>query len=194
MAEVTKVYHLNDKTTVLRTQENGKHEEGLSLEACPDKPKKDFLDALAHLDATLVARAKGCVTFKAAKPDEGKASKYFTLTGITMSRTPGGRRKFTASCKIDLGWGEKGASLADLLEPDDEAGEGKANVLTEEELDAIKALFEQARLYAEGERETQAKMDLEEGEAEEGQAADPFDPAAAAEAEHEAELAGAGAH
>lgn len=188
--EVTKVKHIQEKVTVLRARQNGRHDESLSLEDCPDKPEKAFLDALATLAACVVARAKGCVTFKAAKPGEGKASEYFTLTGVTMSRNVNGRRQFTISCKMDLGWGEKGASLALLLEPDEEREDGP-NVLSKEELAAIEALFAEGNRYAEGARETQGEMDMEDGgaapgEEDEGDAtpdgSDPFAPESTAAA------------
>lgn len=178
--EVTKVYHLNGETTVLRTKPNGRHDEGLSLEKCPDDPEDAFFDAMATVEACLVERAKGRVTFKKAPPDEGKASKYFTLTGITMSRSSNGRRQFTASCKINLGWGEKGASLALLLEPDEErdgeSGTGNGNVLTDEELEAIESLFDEGNRYAEGHRETQREMELGGDDDPDGpDGSDPFD-------------------
>lgn len=194
--EVTKVKFIGEEVTVLRTKPNGRHDEGLSLEKCPDPPEESFKDALARVEACLVERAKGKVTFKKAPADAGKASEQFTLTGISMSRSVNGRRQFTASCKIDLGWGEKGASLALLLEPDEErdgeSGIGNGNVLTDEELEAIESLFAEGNRYAEGHRETQREMPLGEGEDEAApDGTDPFDPES--EEAGEPALAGAGA-
>lgn len=193
--EVTKVKRLNELTTVEWTKPNGRHNEDGSLKDCPDQPHKEFLDQLATVEADLVARAKGRVTFKAAKAGTGRASENFTLTGISMTRNSAGRRQFSASAKADFGWGETGVSLPFLLEPDPEKPSTSDNVLSKQELANIEELFEQAQKYATGERH-QATLDLEPGE---DDPADPFDTGAEGESESEGEeagepaLAGAGA-
>lgn len=180
--EVTKVRRINEATTVEWTEPNGRHTTHSVLSDCPDQPEKDFLDQFATVEADL-----------AAKIGFGKKfGERFTLTGVTMSRNRAGRRQFVPTAKVDWGWGEIGGTLPLLLEPDSEKPSGADNVLTEAELANIEQLFAEAARYAKGERE-QTTLDLEEEGGEE-EPADPFDPAAAAEAEHEAELAGAGAH
>ena len=151
--EVTKVKRLNDLTTVLRTSKNGGHVETHALEDCPDVPDKDFLDQLATVEADLVA-----------KSGFGKNFGWgFTLTGISMSRNRNGRRQFTPSAKLDMGWGETGTSLSLLLEPDSEKPSTADNVLTKVELENIEQLFVEGAKYATGERH-QSKLEIEDEE------------------------------
>lgn len=171
--EVTKVKRLNEKTTVLWRAPNGRHHHNSELEECPDVPHDAFLDQFATVEADLKAR----IGF--GKKFEGG----FTLTGISMTRNNGGRRQFTVSANMNLGWGDTGTSLPFLLEPDSEKPSTADNVLSPNELKNIEELFDQALKYAQGERH-QATLALEDKE--------PDGPAFP-EGEKTEELAGAGA-
>ena len=93
-----------------------------------------------------------------------KFAKGFKLTGVSVTPNANGRRQFVPSVKIDFGWGEKGTALSLLLEPDeDKKRTTGANVLTDDELKRMDALFDLGAKYADGERH-QAKLELE-GEA-----------------------------
>lgn len=149
--EVTQVKRLNDQTTILWTTPNGQHIEHHDLTNCPDVPREEFLEQLALVESDLVKR-----TGFGAKFGEG-----FTLTGIAMSRNSAGRRQFVPSVKVNFGWGETGAAMSLLLEPDAEKKRTTgANVLTEKEVTQIETLFKLGAMYAEGKRH-QAKLQLE---------------------------------
>ena len=150
--EVTQVKRLNDQTTILWTTPNGRYVENHDLTNCPDVPHVEFLDILATVEADLVAKAGLGVRF-------GNA---FTLTGIAMSRNAAGRRQFVPSMKLDFGWGETGASMSLLLEPDAENKRTTgANVLTDFELKNIEQLLEEGADYTRGTRH-QIELELDE--------------------------------
>ncbi len=152
MLEVIQIKRLNEKTTVLWTTPNGQHVEHHDLTNCPDVPKEDFLEQLKLVEADLVKRT-------------GFGSKFgagFTLTGMSMTRNSAGRRQFSPSGMLDFGWGETGAAMAYLLEPDDEGKRTTgANVLTDKEVTQIETLFKLGAKYAAGERH-QSKLALED--------------------------------
>lgn len=149
---VLQVKRLNDQTTVVWTTPNGQHAENHDLTNCPDVPNEEFLDIMETVEADLVART-GFGT---------KFAKGLKLTGISVSKNAAGRRQFVPTVKIDFGWGEIGAPMALLLEPDEEGKRttGK-NVLTANELKNIEEFLLQGGKYADGERH-QGGLQLEE--------------------------------
>lgn len=162
--EVKEFKRLNGKTTVHRVSLNQGHEEDHILKGCPDTPSKDFLDQLATVEADLVARTGFGQKF----------GKGFKLTGIAVSKSASGRRQYTPTVLVDYGWGETGAAMPYLLEPDGPKKKTTvANVLTANELTNVETLLELALEYANGERH-QAKLDLD------GQESKPANGAAAA--------------
>ncbi len=150
--DITQVKRVNDQTTIVWTTPNGQHEEHHELTACPDVPDQLFLEAMAAVEADLVKRTGLGEKF----------AKVFKLIGVSVTPNANGRRQFVPKVKIDFGWGEKGAAMSLLLEPDDEGKRttGK-NVLTDVEVKRLDALFECGAAYATGERH-QAKLALEE--------------------------------
>ena len=141
--DVQQVKRINDQTTVEWTTPNGQHQEHHDLTNCPDVPKEEFLDIMETVEADLVAR-----TGFGAKFGNG-----FKLTGISVSKNAAGRRQFIPKVIVNFGWGETGAAMSLLLEPDDEKKRtsGK-NVLTENELKNIEHFLKLGGEYAEGER------------------------------------------
>jgi hypothetical protein len=168
--EVTKVKILNELTTIEGTAPNGRHTSGWDLTDCPDKPHKEFLAALELVRGDLLAKT----------PFGKKFGDGFTLTGISVSRNTAGRRQFSASAKIDFGWGETGVSIPLLLAYDMEK-QGADNVLSETETAHVDELFAEGLRYYEGARH-QTELALEDQEPEE-----------AFEEAEEGELVGAGA-
>jgi hypothetical protein len=148
--DITQVKRLNDQTTIVWTSPNGQHTENHDLTNCPDVPKKEFLDAMATVEADLTIRTGFGPKF----------AKGFKLTGISVTRNAAGRRQFVPSVKVDFGWGETGAAMPLLLEPDAEKKRTTGtNVLTPEGLANIEKLFELGAEYADGKRH-QAKLEL----------------------------------
>ena len=149
---VLQVKRINDQTTVEWETPNGQHAEHHELTACPDVPKEEFLDIMETVEADLVARTGFGAKFAAG----------FKLTGIQVSRNAAGRRQFVPTVKVNFGWGETGAAMSILLEPDEEGKRttGK-NVLTANELKNIEHFLEMGGKYADGERH-QGGLKLEE--------------------------------
>lgn len=148
--EVTQVKRLNDQVTILWTTPNGQHLEHHDLTNCPDVPNEDFLEQFKLVEADIVERTGFGAKF----------GKGFTLTGISMTKNAAGRRQYVPSVKVNFGWGETGAAMSLLLEPDAENKRttGK-NVLTKPQLTQIVTLFKLGAKYAAGERH-QAKLAL----------------------------------
>ena len=149
--DITQVKRLNDQTSIVWTTPNGQHVEHHELTNCPDVPKEDFLEQMQLVEALLVKK-----TGFGAKFGEG-----FTLTGISLTHNAAGRRQFVPSVKVNFGWGETGAAMSLLLEPDAEKKRTTgANVLTEAEVTQIETLFKLGAKYADGERH-QSRLELD---------------------------------
>lgn len=144
---LTKVWHLNGRTTVEWREGNGNDEQKCSLVKCADAPNKSFTEALAAVEHDLI-RMSGQISksFKAA----------FTLTGMSISRSGSGRRVFQPTGYMEWGWGGRGESLPPLREGlDDDEG---PSFVTNTVLKHIDRLIAEGEKYANAERQIQ--MDL----------------------------------
>ncbi len=147
--KLTKVWHLNGRTTVEWREGNGNDEQKSSLTHCADPPNKSFMEALAAVEHDLL-RMSGQTSqaFKAA----------FSLTGFSVSRSGSGRRVFNATAFFEWGWGGKGESIAPLREGlDDDEGPSFISNTVLKHFDQLTA---EALKYANAERQIQ--MDLPE--------------------------------
>lgn len=147
--KLTKVWHLNGRTTVEWREGNGNDEQKCSLTRCADPPNKSFMEALAAVQHDLLRMSgQTAKSFKAA----------FTFTGLAISRSGAGRRIFTPTGYMEWGWGGKGQSIPPLREGlDDDEG---PSFVTNTVLKHIDRLVAEGVKYANAERQIQ--MDLPE--------------------------------
>ncbi len=147
--KLTKVWHLNGRTTVEWREGNGNDEQKCSLTRCADPPNKTFMEALAAVEHDILRMSgQTSKSFKEA----------FSLTGFSVSRSGLGRRVFQPTGFMEWGWGGRGESIATLREglDDDEGPSFVSNTV----LKHIDRLIAEGEKYANAERQIQ--MDLPE--------------------------------
>lgn len=178
--QISKIRHKDTETELAWSVPNGQDREEASMKS-EDAPEQGFVDALDALKDDLLAACD--------LPKGEKFREKLTLTTLSISRDVHGTRGFILSGTVRADAGAYSISSPRLRAPADDS-EGGPATLSEKALARVEALIDQAVRYIKGAR-TQMELPLEAKPEGEEQPVDPFDPAAAAEAEHEHELVGA---
>lgn len=181
--QIEKIRHKDTETEVHWTVPNGTDREQSTLKS-EDAPEQAFVDALEALKDDFLEACE--------LPSTKAFREKVTLTTVSISRDVHGTRGFILSGTVRVASGAYSISTPRLRAPSDEGTESPV-LLDEEAMERIEEMAGQAVRYIKGAR-TQMELKLEGASADGEEGADPFDPAADAEARHDHELAGAGAH